>query len=205
MKFTRQIFSSIISLLVLGHLLVFTGGCGYSNPHTRTADFDKDGDGKIRIFLNMWDNKTNLLGFQGQIQQSLIQVLTKSNRFYLTQNKPSADFILEGTIYSVEIPGLSYGLYDRAIQVRAEVKLGYKLVDSKKGKTVLKKDKFIKRESFRVADDAVGTQSNQDLALADLAESIADNIDIQLFYLFTREDIGDSRELVPSDDIEQLD
>ncbi len=198
-------FSTLLTVLLFGgQLLFFTGGCGYSNPHTRTADFDKDGDGKIRIFLDMWANQTNLLGFQGQVQQSLIQTLTKSNRFYLTQNKASADYILDGTLYSVEVPGLSYGVFDRAIEVRAEVKLGYRLVDAREGKVVLQTNKYIKRETFQVGADAVRTQSNQDLALVLLADSLADNIDIQLFYLFTREKITNHQELFPTDDIEQL-
>jgi hypothetical protein len=181
------------------------GGCGYRNPHTRIADFDKDGDGKIRIYLDMWANQTNLLGFQGQIQQSLIQVLTKSNRFYLTQNKVGADYILDGTIYSVEIPGLSYGAFNRAVEIRAEVKLGYRLVNAQTGKIVLEKNKYIQRETFKVEDDAIRTQSNQDIALALLAGSLVDNIDIQLFYLFTSDDIKNNQELIPTDDIEKLD
>lgn len=204
MTFSKT-FSTLLAVLLLGgQLLFFTSGCGYSNPHTRTAEFDKDGDGKIRIFLDMWTNQTNLLGFQGQVQQSLIQTLTKSNRFYLTQNKANADYILDGTLYSVEVPGLSYGVFDRAIEVRAEVKLGYRLVDARDGKVVLQTNKYIKRETFQVGDDAVRTQSNQDLALVLLADSLADNIDIQLFYLFTREKITNHQELFPTDDIEQL-
>lgn len=205
MTMTKQLFTLLFALLMGGQLLLFTGGCGYSNPHTRTADFDQDGDGRIRIFLDMWTNQTNLLGFQAQIQQSLIQVLTKSSRFYLTQNRASADYILDGTIYSVEIPGLSYGLFDRAVEVRAEVKLGYRLREAGSGKVLLQNNKYIKRQAFRVAGDAVRTQSNQDLALLLLADSLADDIDIQLFYLFTRNDIGNTQELIPTEDIESLD
>lgn len=202
---SKKFFPALTVLFVGLLLLFFSGGCGYSNPHTRIADFDKDGDGKIRIFLNMWVNQTNLLGFQGQVQQSLIQALTKSNRFYLTQNKASADYILDGTIYSVNIPGLSYGAFDRAVELRAEVKLGYRLVDSRNGNIVFQNNKYTKRETFQVGEDAVRTQSNQDLALAALADDLADDINIQLFYLFTRENINGSKTLLPPDDIERLD
>lgn len=205
MTLPKSSFTALAALVIAGQFLFFMGGCGYSNPHTRTADFDKDGDGKIRIFLQMWANQTNLLGLQGQMQQSLIQVLTKSNRFYLTQNRASADYILDGTLYSVEIPGLSYGAFDRAVEVRAEVKLGYRLVDAGSGKVVLQKNKYIQREAFRVGDDAIRTQSNQDLALVSLTDSVADHIDIQLFYLLTRDDLSGSKELIPTDDIEALD
>lgn len=205
MTCTKQLSTFLAALLIGGHLLFFTGGCGYSNPHTRTADFDTDGDGKIRVFQEMWTNQTNLLGLQGQIQQSLIHVLTKSNRLYLTHNKASADYILDGTIYSVEIPGLSYGDFDRAVEVRAEVKVGYRLVDVRDGNVVLQKNKYIKRETFQVGEDAIRTLSNQDLALVLLADSLAADIDIQLFYLFTRGDKGNGRQLIPIDDSEKLD
>ncbi|MBU0681184.1 MAG: hypothetical protein KKD73_07165 [Proteobacteria bacterium] len=205
MTFPKQLSTLFAFLLVGAQLLLFTGGCGYRNPHTRIADFDKDGDGKIRIYLDMWTNQTNLLGFQGQVQQSLIQALTKSNRFYLTQNKVGADYILDGTIYSVEIPGLSYGAFNRAVEIRAAVKLGYRLVNAQNGKVVLERNKYIQRETFKVGDDAIRTQSNQDIALVLLADSLADNIDIQLFYLFTRDDLNNNQELIPTDDIEKLD
>ncbi|MEN8256688.1 MAG: LPS assembly lipoprotein LptE [Thermodesulfobacteriota bacterium] len=206
MTSAKHTFAILALLLVATQLLFFTTGCGYSTPHTRTATFDKDGDGKIRIFLAMWSNNTNLLGFQGHVEQSLIQVLTKSNRLYLTQNKASADYILDGTLYSVEIPGLSYGAFDRAVEVRAEVKLGYRLREATTGKVIFQKDKYIKRETFQVGGDAVQTQSNQDIALLTLAKDLADDIDIQLFYLFTRDGISQSsQDLVPPDDIEALD
>lgn len=195
----------VAHLLVAGQLLLLTGGCGYSNPHTRVAEHDQDGDGVIRVYLSMWRNQTNLLGFQGQIQQGLIQALTASNRFYLTQNRASADYILEGTIYAVEIPGLSYGAFDRAVEVRAETTLGYQLVDARSGKVVLEKKKYIKRETFRVGNDAVRTRSNEDAALSRLADGLADDIDIQLFYFFTGEKSTNNQELIPSDDIELLD
>lgn len=204
MTHPKQLLTLLAALLIGGQLLYFTTGCGYSTPHTRIAKHDADGDGTIRIFLNMWSNQTNLLGFQGQVQQSLIQVLTRSNHYHLTQNKARADYILEGTLYSVEIPGLSYGAFDRAVEVRAEVKLGYRLVDAKSGNVILQKNKYIKRETFQVGDDAVHTQGNQDLALVLLADDLADDIDIQLFYLFTRDDIGKNQELIPTDDIEKL-
>lgn len=191
--------------LTAGQLLFFTSACGYSNPHSRIADFDKNGDGKIRIFLTMWDNQTNLLGFQGQIQQSLIHVLTKSNRFSLTQNRARADYILDGTIYSVEIPGLSYGAFDRAVEVRGEVKLEYRLMDAHDGKVFLQKRKCIKHENFLVGGDAIRTQSNQDIALDSLAHTLATNIDIQLFYIFTRKNMSSNKEPVPTDEIEKLD
>ncbi len=205
MTLPKKLLAIVATLMVGGQFLFFTTGCGYRTPHTRTAAFDKNGDGKISIFVNMWTNKTNLLGFQGQVQQSLIQVLTRSNRFLLTQNRANADYILDGTLYAVEIPGLSYGAFDRAVEVRAEVKLGYRLVDITNGKIILQKNKYIKRQTFSVGNDAVRTQSNQDLALVLLADSLADDIDIQLFYLFTRDDIGANQELIPTDDIEKLD
>jgi hypothetical protein len=195
----------VAHLLVVGQFLLLTGGCGYSNPRTRVALHDQDNDGVIRVYLSMWNNQTNLLGFQGQIQQGLIQTLTASNRFYLTQNRASADYILGGTIYAVEIPGLSYGAFDRAVEVRAEVTLGYQLVDARSNKVALEKKKYIKRETFRVGGDAVRTRSNEDAALATLAVDLADDIDIQLFYFFTRDKTDDNQQLIPSDDIELLD
>lgn len=204
MTSTQQPCTPTGLFLACGLFLLLVSSCGYSNPQTRLAELDLNDDGQLSIFVNMWSNKTNLLGLQGQIRQSLQQTLTKSNRFILSPSTTDADYILDGTIFAVEIPGLSYGAFDRAVELRAEVELGYQLRNAVTGKTVLEKSNYVKRQSFRVGNDSVRTQSNQDLALLEMADTVAEDIEIQLFYFLTREGDRGSKTMVPGDDIEEL-
>lgn len=189
------------ALFIIFVILCFLAGCGYSSPYSQTTDYDRDHDGQVTIYLQMWDNKTNLLGFQATIQQSLTNWLKKSQRYILTQNRDSADFILSGQIHSVEIPGLSFGQYDRATEIRINTRLSYQLLDTNTQKIVMVKSGFLKQQTSAVGSDSVHTKSNQQAALTVMADSLADEIYIQLFYLFTRNDLTEERQIMPTDDI----
>ncbi len=191
-------------LFVILYILFLLSGCGYSSPYSKTTDYDYDQDGQVSIYLEMWDNKTNLMGYQATIQQALTNWLKKSPRYILTQNRDQSDFILSGTILSVDIPGLSYGEFDHATEVRVKTRLSYQLVDTRTKKVVLKKMGILKQQTASIGNDSVQTSSNQQQALAILADSVADEIYIQLFYLFTRNDMTQERQIVPTNDIKIL-
>lgn len=191
-------------LMFLITCLVVVSGCGYTNPYSVQNDLDKRGEGVVELYLDMWDNKTDLMGFQATIQHDLILWFKKSNRFHLTQSLDKADYVLKGTIQSIYTPALTYSEFDRAATLRAEVIFSYKLNDHESGKTILKQKRLIKRESYTVGNDAVRTNSNLKKALKTMSEDLADNIYIQLFYLFTLEDRKGNRMIIPADDAKSL-
>ncbi len=192
----------LITLLVLYLLL---SGCGYTNPYNTNNELSKGGDGSVNLFLDMWENKTNLLGFHATIQHDLILWLKKSNRFQITQNRDEADYILSGAITAIDQPALAYGAFDRATTLRAEVNFSYQLTDNETGKVIFNQTRIAKEESYGVGNDAVRTNSNLKVALGKMSEDLADNIYIQLFYLFTLDTTEGNRIIIPTDDIESLD
>ena len=149
----------------------------------------------------MWDNKTNLLGFEATIQHDLILWLKKSNRFHITQKRDEADFILDGSIFSINQPALSYGEFDRATVLRAEVQFAYNLTDQDTGKIVFRQARLLKRQDYSVSNDAVRTNSNLNKSLQLMSEDLADSIYIQLFYLFTLDGSKGNKIIIPADDI----
>lgn len=59
--------------------LLFSG-CGYTNPYAPSTDGEDD---RIPLYLEMWHDETNLLGYQAVIQRSLVHWLKKSKNSYL--------------------------------------------------------------------------------------------------------------------------
>ncbi len=202
----RNTFKKMKKIITLFFLLILLTGCGYTNPYSETTALDEDQDGTVSIFVDMWTNQTAELGFQSYIKQSLVGWLKKSPRFTMARDKASSDFTLDGTIFSARYPGLSYGSFDRAIELRAEIELSFNLKNSKTGKTVLQSRKITRRESFRVGTVSAEAETNKQLALMEIADDIADNIFVQVFYKFSRDDIKGVRdEIMPEDDIDEID
>ncbi len=191
--------------LILAYCFIFITGCGYTNPYNINNKLDKSGEGHIELYLDMWKNNTDLLGYQATIQHDLIIWLKKSNRFHITQNREQTDYILSGVIHSINQPALSYGTFDRATVLRAEVGFGYTITDHQTGKVIFKQDRLVKRENYNVGSDAVRTNSNLQKALKIMSEDLADNIYIQLFYLFTLDNSKGDQIIIPTDDIQSLD
>ncbi|MDA3970473.1 MAG: LPS assembly lipoprotein LptE [Desulfobulbaceae bacterium] len=191
-------------LIALLYCIFLLSGCGYTNPYNTNNKLAKDGEGQVDLYLDMWENKTNLLGFQATIQHDLIIWLKKSNRFHLTQNRDESDYILSGIIQSVNQPALTYGAFERATTLRAEVNFSYKLIDRETGKVVFTQERIAKETTYSMGSDAVRTNSNLKKALGVMSEDLADNIYIQLFYLFTLDTSQGNRIIIPTDDIEGL-
>ncbi len=191
----------IILPLILMSSLILVGGCGYSSPYNTNNDLTIDDQKHVNFYLSMWDNKTDLMGFEATIQHDIILWLKKSNRFHITQKKDAADYILDGTITSVNQPALSYGAFDRATVLRAEVEFTYTLTDQNTGKNVFRQARLLKRQNYNVGADAVRTNSNLQKSLKLMSEDLADSIYIQLFYLFTLDSSQGNKIIIPADDI----
>lgn len=170
----------ILTTLIITALL-FTG-CGYTNPYAVSNNADGK-DEKISLYLEMWKDEANQLGYQAVIQRSLVHWLKKSKRFVLARDIQDADHILSGVIHSVDFPGLSYGNYERAIELRAIVRGSYTLGDKEKNTTKFQKKDFTKLKSFLVGTSAVETTDNKELALREIADELAEEIYIELSYL----------------------
>lgn len=157
--------------------------CGYSNPYTTSSESADATDDRILIHLEMWENDTNLLGYEARIQRSLVQWLKKMKKFSLVQDEQKADYTFSGKIISADFPGLSYGTYERAIELRAKIKFTYTLTDKKTNVIRLQRKEFPKIESFMIGSSAAETDGNKRIALYEIADELAEEIYVQLSYL----------------------
>lgn len=161
---------------------IFFSGCGYTNPYTLPTDTDGEND-RIPLYLEMWNDETNLLGYQAVIQRSLVHWLKKSKKFVLVNDRSDTSHILSGAIHYADFPGLSYGTFDRAVELRAKVKFSYKLKESENNLIKLEKKAFTKLKSYRVGSSAVATEDNKQSALQEIADDLAEEIYIELSYI----------------------
>ena len=169
-------------------LVWLLSGCGYSSPYATQTEFAEEADGVMTLYLSMWKNQTNELGFQSMIYQDLIKWLKKSKRVRLTQDRQEAKYILEGTINSIRFEGLSYGSYEEAIEIRAITRLSYALREKETDKIVWQRTNYIRRDNFRVKNDSVITSDNKRKALADISEDVAEEIYTKIFFTIARTD-----------------
>ena len=168
-------------LLALAGLIIISG-CGYYNPY----NVDKSGDITFSVFAPIWKNQTNELGYETVINQSLQDWLSESHQIKLTSNRDDAQYILEGTIVAMDIPGLSYGLFDQATELRAEMIVEYLLREKDSGRIILKQKNLARRQAFRVGKDALYHLTNKEAALDIMADELGEDIYMHILNTLTQ-------------------
>jgi hypothetical protein len=170
---------------ILLALTMALSACGYSNPYVQPDNSEGVKQGTVSIYVDMWGNNTSELGFQSEVKQSLVRWLKKSPHFSMAPTPEQADYILGGVIESVHLPGLSYGKWDRAVELRAETTFSVELKNKKTGKFILKKEDAAWHENFSVGRNAAAMEMNKREALREIADNIAENIYVNLFNKFS--------------------
>ena len=164
--------------LILFSLLT---ACGYYNPHTVA---DKSGQ-SYSVYAPQWKNQTNELGLEAVLNHAVHDWLSESRIVKLTSSASDADYLLHGIIQSINTPGLSYGTFDQATEVRAELKVLYTLKERKTGKTVFSKNST-EFEAFQIGTDAPHTRTNKESALNTIADRFGEAIHLNIFYALTK-------------------
>jgi outer membrane lipopolysaccharide assembly protein LptE/RlpB len=176
--------AALLTVLLLS-LAVTLSSCGYSNPYARLDDPAGGPAEPVSIFVDMWKNKTSELGLQSEMTQSLTRWLKKSRHFTMAASPDQADYTLRGVIESAHYPGLSYGTFDRAVELRAELTFSFELKKNSTGEIILKKEEAPWHANFRQGRDAATTERNKRQALVLITDDIAERIYINLFHAFS--------------------
>lgn len=114
-------------LLVIFCLIFLLGGCGYYFPHIY--------DGPERsVYMPNWKNRTDKLGLDAVMYQSLSFWFQKSKAIRITKKKETADLILAGEITYIDLPSVAWDGNARATDIKVELALRYMLKDLKSGK-----------------------------------------------------------------------
>ena len=102
-------------LLVIFCLIFLLGGCGYYFPHIY------DGPEKS-VYMPNWKNRTDKLGIDAVMYQSLSIWFQKSKAIRITKKKETADLILAGEITYIDLPSVAWDGNARTTDVK--VRLG---------------------------------------------------------------------------------
>jgi hypothetical protein len=155
--------------------------CGYHNPNTVG---DKSGQ-HLTVYAPQWKNQTNELGLEAVVNHAVHDWLAESRIVQLTSSAADADYLLDGIIQSINIPGLSYGTFDQATEVRAELKVHYTLKEKNTGKTIFS-NSITELEAFPIGTDAPHTRTNKETALKTIANRLGETIHLNIFYALTK-------------------
>ena len=182
-----------LNAYLLGVLLVIIQGCGYHSPYANIGT--KELETKY-IYLTIWDNKTNELGFENQIYQKTVDWIQQSRYLKITTDKERANYLLAGTVESVNYPATAYSTKDVATTLKASVKISYHLISKSSGDKAWEVKNAIREQSYNAATDAavpggtyaVRSQSNKKAALAIIADEIAELVYLKTTDTLTTED-----------------
>lgn len=105
---------------------LFLGGCGYYFPHVY------NGPDRV-VYMPTWQNRTNKLGLDNKIYQSLAHWFQKSEKVALTKDKTKGDLILAGEIISINLPSVSWNGADTTTSTKVQLIVRYVLKDLKTG------------------------------------------------------------------------
>ena len=151
-------------LLLLCALLL--GGCGYTFPHVYEGP-------NHAIYMPTWQNRTNKLGLDMKIYQSLARWFQKSSSVSLTKDKAGADLILTGEILSIDLPSVSWDTISEVTGTKVNLIVRYALKDKATGKAL-----WEVRDKLYSAHYSVSTVSSaaDEEALAKIIDDLAEDI-----------------------------
>ncbi|MGX9726424.1 MAG: LPS assembly lipoprotein LptE [Candidatus Electronema sp. VV] len=154
-------------LLSFFAFLLLLGGCsGYYFPNVY------DGP-EVSIYMPTWGNRTDKLGIDSTMYNSLSEWFLKSNKISLTKEKEGADLILAGEIISIHLPSIGWSGAARTTDVKVELALRYVLKDLKSGKILWEAPHEIWTEDYNsVAQQASSEDEAVEHILKDVSEKI---------------------------------
>lgn len=151
--------------LVLCCALVFSG-CGYYFPHVY------EGAHRV-VYMQTWKNRTNKLGLDMKIYQSLSRWFQKTEAVDLTKEKSGADLILAGEILSIDLPSVSWNSVSDATGTKVQLYVRYALKDLKTGKILWEVPNKLYTADYTVQ---TATSAADDEALSKIIDDMSENI-----------------------------
>ena len=161
------------SLLTLCTLLLLTS-CGYHSPYAGLGN-----ESSKTLYLSIWANQTNEIGLEADVFVALNRWFKKNRMIQVTQDPGKADLILEGTITSVNRPGVSFSQFDQAQEIRAILNTSFTLkrpavVDQ--DNVIWKVDNLELEQSYAIGANEQTAWDNKDKALAEIIENLSEYI-----------------------------
>ncbi len=160
----NRISAALLSFL---SFLLLLGGCsGYYFPNVY------DGP-QVSIYMPTWGNRTDKLGIDSTMYNSLSEWFLKSDKINLTKEKEGADLILAGEIISISLPSIGWSSAARTTDVKVQMILRYVLKDLKSGKIIWEVPQDVWTEDYNTL---VQQASSEDEAVEHILDDISEKI-----------------------------
>ncbi len=153
-------------LLVIFCLIFLLGGCGYYFPHIY------DGPEKS-VYMPNWKNRTDKLGIDAVMYQSLSLWFQKSKAIRITKKKEDADLILAGEITFIDLPSVAWNGNARATDIKVRLGLRYVLKDLKTGEILWEVPDDLWTEDFNTLNQE---SESEDDALKQILDDVSEKI-----------------------------
>jgi hypothetical protein len=159
---TGRIRSLLFSLLIF----LLLGGCGYYFPNVYTGP-------EMLVYMPNWKNRTDKLGIDNTMYQSLSAWFQKSEKINLTKDHEGADLILAGEILSIDLPGIGWDTNEQTTDVKVELRLRYVLKSLKTGKILWEVPNDVWTENYNTLTDRADTE---DEAVEEILDDVSEKI-----------------------------
>jgi len=153
-------------LLVIFCLIFLLSGCGYYFPHVY------DGPEKS-VYMPNWKNRTDKLGIDAVMYQSLSIWFQKSKAIRITKKKETADLILAGEITFIDLPSVAWDGNARTTDVKVRLGLRYVLKDLKNGKILWEVPDDMWTEDYDTLNQSADSENE---ALKQIIDDVSEKI-----------------------------
>jgi len=155
-----------LRLLAIFSLIFLLGGCGYYFPNIY------DGPQK-NVYMPNWKNRTDKLGLDNLMYQSLSTWFQKSQSIRITKDKKKADLILAGEITYIDIPSVAWDGSARATGTKVKLVLRYVLKDLQNDKILWEVPRDNWTEDVATINESADTE---DEALKVIVDEVSEKI-----------------------------
>ena len=157
---------TLTGLAVIFCLVFSLGGCGYYFPSVY------DGPEKT-VYMPNWKNRTDKLGIDAVMYQSLSLWFQKSKAIRITKKKETADLILAGEITFIDLPSVAWDDNARTTGVKVRLGLRYVLKDLHSGDIIWEVPNDLWTEDVATINESASTE---DEALKIIIDEVSQKI-----------------------------
>jgi outer membrane lipopolysaccharide assembly protein LptE/RlpB len=165
-------------LLIL--LTLFVSGCGYHVPGA--SDSWVGGDARL-VYVQLFENMTAEPYLDNYMTDALVEELSRSRLFELTENLEAAEVLIGGTVDSFTSNAISYSSTDRITDYRATMAITVRLLDNANDK-IMWREKMRRSEDYSAAVNKNLQLEGQRLTARQVAKRLAEDIRSQLLNNF---------------------
>jgi outer membrane lipopolysaccharide assembly protein LptE/RlpB len=167
-------------LILLLIVLLFQGGCGYHAPGQGDAWVGREGK---TLFIELFANRTAEPYLDNFMTEMVVRQLSRSRYFEITEDRPTADLVLAGTVVGFDSKALAYGSDDRIAEYRASLQVDVRLITPASG-DVLWQDALRRSEDYPATIDKNLQLEGRSLAARQAAERLAEDLYVRLLDAF---------------------